>query len=395
MTLFALFALGLCAALAALELLARRAFRRRGRKYVWTPFKRAELAIDREALPELPERAEQRFNADGERGAELPRGACYRILVAGGSAAECYLLDQAASWPERLAAELRAAGPRAGFGAVHVGNVARSLVSCEYITRILAELLPHYARLDAIVFMVGASDVVFWLEQGTPAQLEEGRLDDAYVFAELPDGPFGWSLRHSALRRLVERALARAGRRVERRERAGKRLIELRAMRARAEIIDQVPDPAPLLAYFEKHFRLLLARAKASGARVLVARQPWLERDFTPAEEARLWNFGRGRPYQEEVREYYSHRVVDALLAAVDASAVRIADELGVEHVDLAAELEMSFAHFYDRLHFTPAGAAAVGAALARRLASPRPPTAARGEPERGRPTHLDRRAPL
>ncbi len=55
-------------------------------------------------------------NSEGERGDEPPADsrATYRILVAGGSAAECYFLDQPSTWPEVLKRELSTArGPRA------------------------------------------------------------------------------------------------------------------------------------------------------------------------------------------------------------------------------------------------------------------------------------------
>ena len=51
---------------------------------------------------------------------------------------------------------------------------------------------------------------------------------------------------------------------------------------------------------------------------MVVVRQPWFEKDFTPEEAARLWNFGKGRPYEGDLDTYYTHRVVNALMRAVD-----------------------------------------------------------------------------
>ena len=246
------------------------------------------------------------------------RDSTYRVLVAGGSAAECYLLDQETSWPHVIQDELAAQSGRLGARKVHVGNISRSLVACEYIELMLRRVLPRYRRrLDLVILMVGASDVVAWLEKKTPPAMEEGRLSTDYVFDEHPEGPFGWTRSTLALRQVLSRAHKRMTRPVGVRDGAGRTIGRNRAMRARAgDLVDVIPDPAPMVEYFEKYFRRIVETARETGARVLVVRQPWLSKEFTEEENGRLWNFGAGRPYEEEVSEYFSHRVVNLLMGA-------------------------------------------------------------------------------
>lgn len=374
MTLFdLLFILGGLALLAvAAEFAARAWIRSRGQYSILRAHTTTLMRVDRETLPQLEPEVRVAINRDGERGPDPPKrwDGTYRVLVAGGSAAECYLLDQESSWPHVVQTELQARAADLGVKRVHVGNVSRSLVACEYIEEMLRKVLPRYKkRLDLVVLMVGASDVVAWLEKKTPDKMEEGRLSTDYVFDEHPEGPFGWTLSTLALRQVISRLHKRLTHPVGVREGAGKTIGRNRAMRARAgELVDEIPDPRPMVEYFEKYFRRTLETAKAAGARVLVVRQPWLRKDFSHEENARLWNFGAGRPYEEEVQTYYSHRVVDELMGAVDASAAKIADELGVEHLDLMSTVDHDFETFYDRLHFTPKGARVVGAAVARKV---------------------------
>jgi len=106
-------------------------------------------------------------------------------------------------------------------------------------------------------------------------------------------------------------------------------------------------------------------QGKAQGARVLVVHQPWIERDFTPEEERQLWNFGCGRPYEDEVDTYYSRQVVGTLMREVNAVQARVAEELGVESLSLQERVPMDFEHFYDDLHLTPRGAELVGTIVA------------------------------
>lgn len=372
------------------ELVARSRIRHRAEYFVLAPYHRAELEVDRETLPSLEPRVRIEVNRDGERGDPTPRDwrETYRVLVAGGSAAECYLLDQETQWPavvQRVLNEPENAR-RLGARRVHVGNVSRSLVACEYISEILRRVLPRYPRLDLVVLMVGASDMVAWLEKKTPEAIEPGRLSDSYVFAEHPNTRFRWTLGGLALRRLLARWNRRLRRPVERRSGAGKTIAKNRRMRAAArEIVEEVPDPAPMLAYFETFFRELLRQARAKGARVLVVRQPCFDKQHTPEEQAVLWNFGVGRPYEEEVTVYYAHSVVAELMRRIDQVAVRVSEQEGVEHLDLMPLLERSLATYYDYLHFTPRGARAVGEAVAEAVlarALDRVPHTARGRAE-------------
>lgn len=367
------------AAFVAAEWIARWVLQWRQDYWVLTPFQRTVMEIDHETLPALEATVRIEVNADGERGDPVRRdwSETYRVLVAGGSAAECFLLDQRTSWPAVI--QRRLSEPeslaRLGVRSAHVGNVSRSLVACEYIDEILRRVLPRYERLDLVVLMVGASDVVNWLERKTPERLEPGKLSDSYVFAEHPGGPYGWRPKKLALWRIASRWNRRLRRPTEYRKEAGKTIGKNRRMRAAArEIIDEVPDPAPLLEYFETFFREMVQRAARKAGRVIVVRQPWFEKEHTPEEKAALWNFGVGRPYVEEVTTYFSHRVVSELMRAVDGVATRVAAECGVEQVDLMPVLDRSLETYYDFLHFTPAGARVVGEAVAAKvLAEPAP----------------------
>jgi hypothetical protein len=153
-------------------------------------------------------------------------------------------------------------------------------------------------------------------------------------------------------------------------------------MRARARDIEQtMPDPAGMLAHFEFHFRRVLARAAAHADRVLVVRQPWFDRAFTPEEAAHMWHGGAGQVWREDVTTYYSFEVVSRLMALVDASAERVAADVGVEQVDLMPWLPCSLETYYDGFHHTPAGARAVAtlvAAAVLRLPIPQPRVASR-----------------
>jgi lysophospholipase L1-like esterase len=292
-----------------------------------------------------------------------------RVPVRGGSSAECLALDQSTSWAgalERLlgsAERLRARGARR----VHVGSIARSGVGSRQLDLILERVLPQYGHLDAIVIMVGASDILRWLEEGaSPALGAAPDPDD--VFSCHPGQQFGWAAGRSATREVVRRLRRAWLHPVEVREN-GSWLVEARRMRAGArEMRRAVPDASVVLAGFDQHFRRLLVRAQQHARRVLLVRQPWFDRDAGPEEEARFWHGGVGRAWKQKITIFYSHEVLRQLMTLLDARAAAIADELGVPHLDLRPILTPTLDHYYDTFHYTPRGAGVVAEAVAAAL---------------------------
>ena len=351
-----------------IELAARWWIRRQDRYYVLPPGLRLRLEIDRDLFPQLERTARFDVNSQGERGDEPPRSSegLFRILVAGGSQPEGFLLDQHTAWPGALHRLLETPESLARLGAatVHVGSIARSGVGSEALDLLFDRVLPRYPRLQLIVIMIGATDVMRWLEYGAARSLPPVRVAD--VFRCHPLGPFGWRPRALAAWELMLRWRRRWLRPVVVHERAGRWYAEARAMRAAAtEIRNEMPDPAPMLARFDDHFHRILDRASAHADRVIVVRQPWFDKAYTSDEAAHMWHGGAGQAWRERVTTYYSFNVVSRLMAGVDQRAAAIAEARGIEHVDLMPVLDNSLVNYYDGFHATPHGASVVASAVA------------------------------
>lgn len=403
MTTWIVVALAVLAVAISTELLARWWIRRRTRYRVWSPGMRLEVRQHPGVFPEIEPRVLIEINSDGERGREAPAGedGLFRILVAGGSAAECYALHQPTSWPGALERLLNQDDALDALGArrVHVGNIARSGVGAPELDLILERVLPNYERLDLILVMIGASTVYHWLEDGAPAGQPPSVVPEALLFAHHPAQRFGWHPRASAVLELVRRLRQAWFRPLEIKENVGAWLVAGRTMRARAkELRMSVPDPAAVLADFELHFRRALLHATQRARRVIVVRQPWFEKNYTAEEAGRFWHGGIGKPWKEQVDVYFSLDVINRLHAQIEARVVAVADELGLEQVILRPALNQGLRHYFDHDHFTPEGAAVAAHAVAavvtrsaqstasaavetpvRRVTLPRIPLAARG----------------
>ncbi len=72
-----------------------------------------------------------------------------------------------------------------------------------------------------------------------------------------------------------------------------------------------------------------------------------------------------GLPWREVVTVYYSLEVVNRLMGLVDSRVAHVAEELGIEHLDLNPVLVPSLDNYQDYVHYTPAGSAVVARAVA------------------------------
>lgn len=350
----------------AAELAARWAIRRSG-YYVLPPGLRLHLQPDPEVFPNLERSVRFEVNRDGERGDDVSgsRGR-YRILVAGGSQPEGYLLDQHTSWPGALQDVLNRPDHLAALGAsrVHVGNIARSGVGSEALDLILERVLPRYERLSAIVLLVGASDVLRWLEVGAPST-PPPPVRVADVFRSHPEMTFRWRPRQLAALEVIRRARHRWLRPEQVHPRTCRWIARARAMRARAtDLRTTTPEAAPMLTHFELHFRRVIARARAHADRVIVVRQPWFAQARAADELALMWHGGTGQAWQEEVSTFYSLEVLSDLMSQLDRRAAAVAHELDIEQLDLMPVLEGSVQTYYDFFHATPSGARVIAGAV-------------------------------
>jgi hypothetical protein len=248
---------------------------------------------------------------------------------------------------------------------VHVGSVARSGVGSEALEMIFEQVLPRYPQLQLIIILVGASDVLRWLELGAPST-PPPRVAAAETFRCHREQTFGWKPGRLALVEVLRRLRQRWLRPTQMHDRACKWIGRARTMRARAsEIRTTLPDPAPVLDHFDVHFRRAIRKALAHADRVLVVRQPWFDKPCTPEEASQMWHGGIGQAWREQVTTFYSHEVLSRLMSVLDARAAGIARELGVEQLDLNPIVAPSVATYYDFFHATPLGARMIADAVA------------------------------
>ena len=365
--------------LAAAELAARWWVRAHSGYYLWPPRVRCDVRQQLDVFPQMESHVRIDVNGAGERAGPVPSGReVFRVLTVGGSPVECASLDQGTSWPGALERLLQSPEnlQRLGATRVHVGNIGRSAIASRHLDLVLERVLPRYPRLSGIVIMIGGNDVQQWLAAGTPASLTHERPSADDTFAVHPELAFAWTPGRSALNEVAHRVKRYCVRPTKVWNLEWVRNAQ--RMRADAtEVRAAVPDPAPMLRRFDYHFRRLLDRAHRHADRVLIARQPWLDKAYTPEETRRLWHGGLGVAWREHIDVFYSFDVVNDLMALLDRRVIAIAEELRIPHVDLRRAVPSDLDHYYDYMHFTAAGARVVARVVADALLEPPGPPAA------------------
>lgn len=365
-----LIALALCGAVA--EFAARWYLNNHARPCVWRPHTRLHMKMDQDVLPELEELVRSEVNSLGERGEEPPDdNSTYRILVIGGSAAECFYLDKDSGWPGVVAEILNQPENLKSLGRnrVHLGNIARAGVGSVALRQMLEMLLPHYERLDLILCMVGASDVLRWFARGAPGEDEEAPIRMSDYVAFIPRQHYSWHPRGTAVAALLRHVLKSLRRRPEVRENTGRRVGSLRKMRSKAPTLrTETGDPAAMLDRFEDNLRQVAELCRRKSERLVMVRQPWFDKDHTDAEKSFFWNAAQGDPFREECDTYFDTSVMRERMRDMDSRVVKVCEDLDIEHIDLLPHLEMSRRTFYDFFHYTPEGARRLGEVVAEHL---------------------------
>jgi hypothetical protein len=360
---------------AILSELAARFLFSRGRYFVWLPYLRMENQLRRDIFPELETRARLLINSEGERGNEPPsdKRGMHRILIAGGSTAECYYLDQDSCLSTQLERLLQTQEALRKLRAqrIHAGSIARSGIDSAKMWAALWRIVPQHGKVDTAVFLVGASDVLMWLRDDTPSNRAFAPFEGNEFFDRHPQHRYSWTpLRATAIAECARRLNRWLFRQTTIHKNVGGTVEKMRRMRKNAATVrTEVPEHSANLTNFASFLRYSIELCQRAGARVIVVGQPYA---ITPTCCERLrqkiWNGGVGDVQREIVNTYYSTEVIARLMREFGETAAWIARENDALYVDVQELLQPAEECFYDEFHLTPKGSAIVAKAIASAL---------------------------
>ncbi len=280
---------------------------------------------------------ESRFetNSFGIRAPELgaDRSREHRILFLGGSAVECFYLDQDEAWPSLVGRSLPAT---ADGRSIWAGNAGRSghnsrdhLMEMEY----LVPLLP----VDTLVVMMGVNDLGVRLAQDAahnPRFLEDTNnvaYQVRHAFSVVPEDPNLPFYRRGMLARILgtspEREPPKPHQIVDQAGHAFQKWRELRAAGGRRAAL---PPMEAALDEFRRNAGKILERGRALSLDVVFVTQPALWRaGLSPEEESALWLGGVGDFQAGTGADYYTAEALAAGLALYNEAIIDLCARSG------------------------------------------------------------------
>ncbi len=340
--------------------------------HVWPPGLDRTFRPNPAIMPGVAPRARFRVNSLGYRGDELPEGESRRILALGGSTTECAYVDQAKSWPHLLQEQLNAAGRKPP---VWIAGAGRSGFTSRRHVLQLRRILAQEPRFDAVILLVGVNDLCRRLEYGPDEPPPEALLSSGTsierCFSVVPPEaelakPF---VKKTATWRALK-ALQAALPNPKRQDGTGKKYARWRKNRREAsEILEQLPDLTRALEAYRANLRECAELARAAGVRLVLVTQPFAWRDDLNARARNaMWLGGVGDYLVERGLPYYSIEALAEGMELYNAELLALAEELGVEALDLAVQVPRTRASFYDDVHFNDGGCARVAEVVAEYL---------------------------
>lgn len=352
--------------------------------FVLRPNLRVEFEPDPRLTPGISGRARFSVNSQGLRGDEMPSDTgALRILVVGGSTTENVYLDDTETWTHVLQEQLTGAGDAGG---VWVGAAGRGGMNARDHVVQIARILERDPLPDHLVVLVGVNDLTVALAQGdgfrAPPPLtgtDARRTQERRAFAVVPgglhevvsaDAASAWYKR-AALWQLAVRVRAafsaRSGRRDLQQDTRAAAVQRWRESRLRAtRTRDSLPSLGEALREYRGNLEAIVALAGAKNVPVSFLTQPSLWRPAMDSSEARLlWFGGLGDFQRAQADEYYSPRALATAMAAFNSELLSVCATESLRCLDLAEEIPRSTLYFFDDVHFTERGAAAVGEAVA------------------------------
>jgi lysophospholipase L1-like esterase len=283
----------------------------------------------------------------------------YRVLLSGGSAAECGLL----SWKDSIGGHLETllsvpdACASLGVEAAHVGVIAHSQLDAHGIVFILKNILPYYRSLDMVILLTGHSDVALWLEAGAPTGAAAPSVDksDEWLL-NYPEMRF--RVNRPAIYLILKRVWIYYFGKTVIHANAGRHIAEEMEFRSRAmPHVNVDSDPSVMVRVYKQNLRSAVDIARRHAKRVILVRQYWFDESaLAPQDRPLLWQGRLGSPKAPSPPKFIKRSQMIDLYRLVGQATQEVANECGVECVNLVNNLEPREGTFYDGTHFAPEG---------------------------------------
>ena len=350
----------LAAAILALEWLCRQFIFDPTAAYILTPG--WSIAVHHNnLLPRVHEDHVITINNLGGRGEAPTAFSTPRIAVFGSSTVQDWVLPERQTWVQQVGQNLRSCIPH-----VWTGNFGKAGVNARQHLLQLPEVVKYAPRIDMFIVLLGGTDFLFDLHIHHPLVTPEGWWrKQALMYDHYDEG-------HSALLALVQRLYKSWSRTATEPIPTSdfgdyeKALRDAHAKVTDRQWVDELPDLSSHLDTYRQTISRLKEFADTYGAPIVFVTQPYVwSKTMSESTRRELFAGFIGGDFQSPDVKWYTS---DALMAGFSAYNATLLDKCrtdGLSCVDAARLFEGHKDYFFDDFHFSPEGAAALGAMVA------------------------------
>jgi len=358
--------LGICLSIIISEMILHILLSRYSKYYVYYPNLRKTFNPLPGIMPGIEGKANFYVNSEGIRGKEFSDDQVYRILVMGGSTAECIYLDQdTENWAFLLEHKLNTLKKLK----VWIGNIGRSGHNTRDHILQFRYIIPQLPKIDMVILLVGQNDFMCRLikdESYDPEFTESIDFEEKQIphaFSLYPQGEQSKEFYKNLaiwrfLRRLKYRIIRRFFRKSELINDAGKQILEWRRKRQAAKrFLDKLPDLTSGLKEYEYNLNKIIRLSREYSVRLLFLTQPFMwHKDMSEDELKLLQSGGKGDFRGKWLDEYYTPEALARGLDLYNKKLIEICKKEHIEYIDLATKLPKDISAFYDDVHYNENG---------------------------------------
>jgi lysophospholipase L1-like esterase len=315
-------------------------------------------------LPRVHEDHVISINNLGSRGEAPTPLSTPRIAVFGSSTVQDWVLPERQTWVQQIGQNLRSCAPH-----IWTGNFGRAGANGRHQLIELPEVVKYTPRINMFVVLLGGTDFLFDLHIHHSLVTPEGWWrKQALMYDHYDEG-------HSALLALAQRLYNSWLRPTTQPIPASDFGYYEKALRdAHSKVTDrqwvhELPDLSNHLDTYRQTISRLKEFADAYGAPIVFVTQPYVWSETMSEDTRRKIYAGYiGPEFQSPEVKWYTSEALRTGLSAYNATLLDKCRTDGLSCVDAARLFEGHEDYFFDDFHFSPEGAAALGAIVAEHI---------------------------
>ncbi|QHI38128.1 hypothetical protein IMCC3317_35140 [Kordia antarctica] len=312
--------------------------------YTMTPNSGFTWKINSEEITGIYQDSEVSFDELGARSISKYQDKEHKIVVFGGSTTACFALTQSKDWPALLEKKLG--------DSYWVGNFGRPGNSSNHHVLQFKHILekPELSDVKTVVIMQGVNDFVAYLISADSYLNSPNKDLKRFAFQHIPDDHLPFYKRFT-LYKLGSSAKRNILFYFKHSDHLTKAVEDIKLLKQKSKIIDELPDLTAGLAHYEKNIKDLIKQANEKKIKLVFVTQ------------ATMWKPDLEKKYEDLMvtsgfannEAFYSTKAFYEGMEVFNERLMKVCDQNNISYVDL--KLPKTTESFYDDFHFNESGA--------------------------------------